>query len=216
MIKLKCIILIMLVLSGYRLSAQIFQNPVIYADCPDPDICRVGNTFYMVSTTMHMSPGCTIMKSKDLVNWSVCGYAHDQLEEMDNFALKNGRNDYAAGSWAANIRYDKYEGQFYVIVTCNSTNCSYIFTTKNIEKGKWKRYKVDKCYDPGFLFEDTGMKCKKWVVFPSDKLGEFMGYKREIFTDHGDTVYLGEKIKIRVCEFRKTSSRITCRRLSWV
>lgn len=72
----------------------------------------------------------------------------------------------------------------------------YIFTTKNIEKGKWKRYKVDKCYDPGFLFEDTGMKCKKWVVFPSDKLGEFMGYKREIFTDHGDTVYLGEKIKI--------------------
>lgn len=124
MIKLKCIILIMLVLSGYRLSAQIFQNPVIYADCPDPDICRVGNTFYMVSTTMHMSPECTIMKSKDLVNWSVCGYAHDQLEEMDNFALKNGRNDYAVGSWAANIRYDKYEGLFYVIVTCNSTNCS--------------------------------------------------------------------------------------------
>ena len=45
-----------------------FENPVIYADVPDPDIIRVGDTYYMVSTTMHMSPGCTLMKSRDLVN----------------------------------------------------------------------------------------------------------------------------------------------------
>lgn len=167
-----------------------FQNPVIYADCPDPDICRVGNTFYMVSTTMHMSPGCTVMKSTDLVNWKVCGYAHDQLEESDNFALKNGQSDYAAGSWAANIRYDKYEGQFYVIVTCNTTGKSYIFTTKDVERGKWKRYEVEKCYDPGLLFEDTGTECRKWVVYPSDDLNQHMSYKHEIFTNGGDTVYL--------------------------
>lgn len=177
-------------------QAKTFQNPVIYADCPDPDVCRVGDTFYMVSTTMHMSPGCTIMKSKDLVNWTVCGYAHDQLEESDNFALKNGKSDYAAGSWAANIRYDKYEGLFYVIVTCNTTGKSYIFTTKDVEQGKWKRYKVAKCYDPGLLFEDTGTECKKWVVFPNNDLNQHMGYMREILTEGGTTVTLGLKKKI--------------------
>ena len=94
-----------------------FRNPVIWSDVPDVCVCRVDDTFYMVSTTMHMSPGCTIMKSKDLVNWSVAGYAHDQLEELDEFALKNGKNDYSKGSWAANLRYDKYEKSFDLIVT---------------------------------------------------------------------------------------------------
>lgn len=181
-------------------KAQTYENPVIYADCPDPDICRVGDTFYMVSTTMHMSPGCTVMKSNDLVNWQVCGYAHDQLETTDNFALKNGRSDYAAGSWAANIRYDKYEGLFYVILTCNTTNKSYIFTTKSVEQGKWKRYKVAKCYDPGLLFEDTGTECKKWVVFPSDNLGQYMSYRREIITNGGDTVYLDRR-KVKIIDY---------------
>lgn len=176
--------------------AATFENPVIYADCPDPDICRVGDTFYMVSTTMHMSPGCTVMKSKDLVNWAVCGYAHDQLEETDNFALKNGQNVYADGSWAANIRYDKYEGLFYVILTCNSTGKSYMFTTKDVEKGMWKKYILPKCYDPGLLFDDTGTEIRKWVIYPSDDLNKYMGFKREIFTNQGDTVYLGAQKRI--------------------
>lgn len=38
-------------------SAATFNNPVIYADVPDSDVIRVGNTFYMTSTTMHMNPG---------------------------------------------------------------------------------------------------------------------------------------------------------------
>ena len=147
-----------------------FMNPVIWADVPDPSVIRVGDTFYMVSTTMHYSPGCIIMKSKDLVNWSVAGYAHDQLEEIDAFALKNGQNDYAKGSWAANIRYDKYEQRFYLIVTCNTTRQSYIFTTTNIENGPWKRNVVDMCYDPALLFEDTGSSCKKYVIHPNASL----------------------------------------------
>lgn len=176
--------------------AQQYQNPLIYADCPDPDVCRVGDTYYMVSTTMHMSPGCTVMKSHDLVNWTVCGYAYDQLETTDNFALKNGQSDYAAGSWAANIRYDKYEGLFYVITTCNTTNKSYIFTTNDVERGHWKRYKVPKCYDPGLLFEDTGAECRKWVVYPNDDLNKHAAYKRELITNGGDTVYLGSQEQI--------------------
>ena len=45
------------------------QNPMLWADVPDPDVIRVGDTFYLVSTTMHLMPGAPVMKSKDLKNW---------------------------------------------------------------------------------------------------------------------------------------------------
>lgn len=173
-----------------------FMNPVIWADVPDVCVIRVADTFYMVSTTMHYSPGCTIMKSHDLVNWDICGYAHDQLEEIDAFALKNGKNDYAKGSWAANLRYDRYEKRFYLIVTCNTTQQSYIFTTTDIEHGPWKRNVVDLCYDPGFLFEDTGTECKKYVVHPDFSLQKHEAYLCEMFSDGKGGVKLGEKKKL--------------------
>lgn len=173
-----------------------FHNPVIWADVPDVCVIRVGDTFYMVSTTMHMSPGCTIMKSKDLVNWSIAGYAHDELEETDAFALKNGQNDYARGSWAANLRYDPYEKRFYLIVTCNTTQKSYIFTTQDIEHGPWHRNEVSMCYDPGFLFEDTGKECKKYVVHPDASLERHEAYICEVISDGKGGVRLGERRKL--------------------
>lgn len=51
-----------------------YTNPVIFADVPDIDIIRVDDAFYMVSTTMHLSPGCPVMKSYDLVNWEIVNY----------------------------------------------------------------------------------------------------------------------------------------------
>ena len=169
-----------------------FTNPVLWADAPDPSVVRVDSVFYMVSTTMHYSPGCTIMKSVDLVNWSVVGYAHDELEETDAFALKNGASDYASGSWAANIRYDRYEQRFYVIVTCNTTGCSYILTTTDPEHGPWHKSRVDKCYDPGLLFEDTGTECRKWVVHPSDRLDWHAAYVRDLFVDSAGEARVSE------------------------
>ena len=50
-------------------SNGTYKNPVIFADFPDPDVIRVGDTYYMISTTMVNFPGATIVKSKDLVNW---------------------------------------------------------------------------------------------------------------------------------------------------
>ncbi len=201
---MKNLLTILALMIAFQVQAQTsrdlgngtFQNPVIWADVPDCCVIRVEDTFYMVSTTMHMSPGCTIMKSKDLVNWEVCGYAHDQLEEIDAFALKNGQNDYAKGSWAANIRYDKYEKQYYLIVTCNTTQKSYIFTTKDMEKGYWHRNEVSMCYDPGFLFEDTGKECKKYVVHPDASLDRTGAFICEIISDGKGGVVLGERKKL--------------------
>ena len=61
-------------------------NPIIWADVPDPSVIRVGDTYYMSSTTMHMNPGVPIMKSKDLVNWEIVNYVYDVLgEKMHRF-----------------------------------------------------------------------------------------------------------------------------------
>ena len=51
---------------------------------------RVGDSYYMSSTTMHMSPGLPIMKSKDLVNWEMLNYAYDRLGENDELNLNDG------------------------------------------------------------------------------------------------------------------------------
>ncbi len=69
-----------------------YRNPVIFADFPDPDVIRVDDTYYMVTTTMHHFPGATIVKSKDLVNWEYCAQPLAQLSTSDRYSLMNGQN----------------------------------------------------------------------------------------------------------------------------
>src|SRR5215212_5169665 len=85
------------------LQAQKAKNPIIYADVPDMSMVRVGDTYYMSSTTMHMSPGVPIMKSKDLVNWTLVNYVYDTLANIDALNLENGKFAYGQGSWASCI-----------------------------------------------------------------------------------------------------------------
>ena len=65
----------------FTVPAQVnsARNPIIFTDVPDMSMIRVGDTYYMSSTTMHMCPGVPIMKSKDLVNWQIVNYAYDIL-----------------------------------------------------------------------------------------------------------------------------------------
>ena len=65
-----------------------FTNPILWGDWPDPDVIRVGNDFYMVSTSMHYVPGCPILKSKDLVNWEMAGYAVERYDEDPRYDLE--------------------------------------------------------------------------------------------------------------------------------
>lgn len=71
---------------------------------PDPDVIRVGDRFYLVSTSMHYVPGCPILTSKDLVNWEMAGYAVERYDEDPRYDMKGG-NLYLNGSWAATIRH---------------------------------------------------------------------------------------------------------------
>ena len=75
----------------FFLQAQTAKNPIIFADVPDMSMVRVGDTYYMSSTTMHLSPGLPIIKSRDLVNWQLVGYAYDRLAENDALTLPGNR-----------------------------------------------------------------------------------------------------------------------------
>ncbi len=114
-----------------------FSNPVIYSDVPDLDAIRVGDAYYMISTTMHLSPGCPVMKSTDLVNWEIVNYVYDTLGDSDELALRNGQESYGNGSWAASIRY--FKEKFYVTFGCMTTGKTYVYSTSDIENGPWHK-----------------------------------------------------------------------------
>ncbi len=151
------------------LSAQENQkatNPIIYADVPDMSIVRVDDTYYMSSTTMHMSPGVPIMKSKDLVNWKIINYAYDTLANVDALNLVNGKSTYGKGSWASCIRY--HNSTFYVSTFAQTTGKTYIYSTKDIEKGPWKRTYFSPAYhDHSLFFDDDG---KVYLIYGNGKL----------------------------------------------
>lgn len=76
-------------------------NPITRLDYPDPDVIRVDNTYYMVSTTMHFMPGCEILRSYDLVNWEHASYVYDVLDSTPGQKIEGEENIYGQGMWAA-------------------------------------------------------------------------------------------------------------------
>ena len=84
-----------------------YQNPVLHADYSDPDVIRVGDTYYMTASSFNYVPGLPILTSKDLVNWELKNYAIEKIDEP-GYDLPQ----HAKGVWAPAIRY--HEGYFYI------------------------------------------------------------------------------------------------------
>lgn len=146
--------------------AQQAQNPVIFADVPDMSMIRVGDSYYMSSTTMHMSPGVPIMKSKDLINWKIVSYAYEVLGDIDALNLTNGKNAYGKGSWASCIRY--HNGTFYVSTFSATTGKTYIWSTKDIEKGPWREISFSPSFhDHTLVFDNDG---RIYLIYGNKKL----------------------------------------------
>ena len=104
---------------------------------------------------MHMSPGLPIMKSKDLVNWQLVGYAYDTLGDDDALTLRNGKNAYGRGSWASSLRY--HDGTFYVSTFSGTTGKTYVYRTKDPEKGPWQETSFRPAlHDHSLFFDDDG------------------------------------------------------------
>ena len=131
-----------------------FKNPVVWADVPDPDVIRVGDYFYMVSTTMHLMPGAPVMRSKDLVNWETVSYLFDKLHETPKYDMEEG-TVYGRGQWATSIRY--HDGKFYALFSPNDVPYrSFIYTTDDPAKGWTLHSRMKHFHDCSLFFDDDG------------------------------------------------------------
>ncbi|WP_417360784.1 glycoside hydrolase 43 family protein [Galbibacter sp.] len=159
-----------LLLIGLTISVATFgqskaKNPIIHADVPDVSMIRVGDNYYMSSTTMHMSPGVPIMKSTDLVNWELVSYAYDRLEENDALNMENGKNAYGKGSWASSLRY--HDGMFYVSTFSSTTGKTHIYYTKDIESDQWSEKSFSPSLHDNSLVFDKG---KVYMIYGNGRL----------------------------------------------
>src|SRR5699024_10984144 len=90
-----------------------YTVPLFNADVPDISVARLPaaesgegrDVYYMISTTMRLSPGAPVMRSYDLVNWEIVSYVFDRGSINDSFSLRNGQNSYGQGQWASSLRY---------------------------------------------------------------------------------------------------------------
>ena len=147
--------LTVMLLSGAGAHAQI-KNPMLWADVPDPDVIRVDDTFYLVSTTMHLMPGGPIMASKDLKNWETVGYIFDKLVDSPKYDLQEG-TVYGRGQWATSLKY--HNGKFWALLAPNEAGAmgdTYIFTADKAE-GPWTIHsRLRHFHDATLFFDEDG------------------------------------------------------------
>lgn len=178
-------------------AAQVVvgHNPLTGMDFPDPDIIRVGDTYYMISTTMYFMPGGVILRSYDLIHWEYCTRIYDILDDTPRQRLEEG-DAYGAGMWAATLRYHK--GTFYVIFVANDTRKTYLYRAENIE-GPWRKSLIEGFYhDCSLLFDDDdriylvyGNKQIHLIELKEDLTGPKEGGLCRTIADIGDTRFLG-------------------------
>ena len=85
-----------------------YKNPIIHADYSDPDAIRVGDDYYMTSSSFNSDPGLPILHSKDMVNWELVNYALKKQPPFDVYDKPGHGN----GVWAPCIRY--HNNEFYI------------------------------------------------------------------------------------------------------
>lgn len=138
-------------------AGETFRNPVINADVPDISVCKVADTYYMISTTMHLMPGAPIMKSKDMVNWEVVSYVFDRIDDGDRYNLLGNQTVYGQGQWASSLRY--HMGKFYVWFTANGApGKGFVFSADKAE-GPWTLVaRPPHMHDASLFFDEDGKR----------------------------------------------------------
>jgi xylan 1,4-beta-xylosidase len=138
------------------------ENPVLPGFHPDPSICRVGDDYYLATSTFQWLPGVRIHHSRDLVHWRLAGYALTRRSQLDLIGVEDN-----AGVWAPCLSYA--DGRFHLIFTATKDWTSpykdtpnYLVTAPAIE-GPWSEpvYLNASGFDPSLFHDDDG---RKWLV----------------------------------------------------
>ena len=128
-----------------------YRNPVLYSDYSDPDVIRVKDTYYLVSSSFHFMPGVPVLESHDLVNWKIIGHVFPRLDINPKYDMIGG-NRYAQGAWAPSIRFHK--GKFYVFFPTPEEGI--FMSSAKSAKGPWTK---PVAVVPGKGYEDP---CPFW------------------------------------------------------
>jgi beta-xylosidase len=128
-----------------------YTNPIIFADYSDPDVIRVGEDFYLVSSSFSHTPGLPVLHSRDLVSWEIVGHAVQNLPSPIFQTPQHGN-----GVWAPSIRY--HQGEFWIFYGDPDLGI-FMVNTKN-PAGSWESPVLVKeakgWIDPCPLWDDDG------------------------------------------------------------
>jgi len=129
-----------------------YQNPVLHADYSDPDAIRVGDTYYMTSSSFNSVPGLPLLQSKDLVNWELVGHALPKLVPEERYATAR----HGDGVWAPCLRY--HDGKFWIFYP--DPDVGIFVTTAERFTGPWSEPHLllpgKGIIDPTPLWDDDG------------------------------------------------------------
>ena len=140
----------------------MIRNPILPGFNPDPSICRVGDDYYIATSTFEWYPGVQIHHSRDLVNWRLVTRPLDRAAQLD----MRGNPD-SGGVWAPCLSHA--DGRFWLVYTDvkrldgNFKDAhNYIVTAPAIE-GPWSdpTYVNSSGFDPSLFHDDDG---RKWFV----------------------------------------------------
>jgi beta-xylosidase/acetyl esterase/lipase len=129
-----------------------YRNPILHADYSDPDVIRVGDTYYMVASSFANAPGLPLLASKDMVNWELKGHALPQLVPSAQFQMPQ----HGKGVWAPCLRY--HDGRFWIFYP-DPDQGVYVTTAQSFD-GPWSAPHLllagKGIIDPTPLWDDDG------------------------------------------------------------
>lgn len=140
-----------------RPSPEDYRNPILQGFYPDPSITRVGDDYYLVTSTFAYFPGIPVFRSRDLVNWTQIGNAIDRPDQLDFGTLGLSR-----GVFAPTIEHR--DGTFYILNTCVDCGGNFVITARD-PAGPWSDpvwlSDLEGGIDPGLFFDEDG---RTWIV----------------------------------------------------
>jgi xylan 1,4-beta-xylosidase len=134
--------------------SKTFRNPILPGCYPDPSICRVGDDYYLVTSSFEYFPGIPIFHSRDLVHWQQIGHVLDRTSQLQ---LEDIRP--SGGLYAPTIRYS--QKKFYLINTLvdgKHRSGNFILTATDA-RGPWSEpYWLESApgFDPSLFFDKDG------------------------------------------------------------
>ena len=178
-------VLLMLWLSFGTAMAGEYRNPIIPGYHPDPSVCRVGDTFYLVNSSFQYFPGVPVFQSKDMVHWQQIGNVLDRESQLP---LKGASS--WLGIYAPTIRY--HEGTYYMITTNVGNGGNFMVTAKD-PRGPWSEpiWLKQQGIDPSLFFENG--KCYMvsnpgdaiWLCEINPKTGEQLTESKQLWQGDG-------------------------------